>query len=285
MNREDHEDTGRFTLRDDGGYKDIKDTPDEPPAADSRTPPIDRLNSRITRVMLIVLCLMGVSLTVMYLDLRRRMDFTQNDGSAGIERLTETLGTIADKQTALETRMTAQTQALETATTGMQARLKTTVDDVQRTMSRKPDQAALEKQDKAIRQLETQLAILRNEMKTLNAVVTKFDDELSGQLQQIAGAIKKNQDTFAALEKKTQSISAGQVDKQALDLAIRLERMSVQEMMKEQARSLENKISALEKQVASLKNAPRPSATYSPPKPAAVPSSGMTGAVTEQPLN
>lgn len=313
MHKDHHgdENTGRFTIRADSDDNDGGDMPELPPAVAADEPhslPMDRLNARITRVLLAMLVLMGVVLAVMYLDLRKRMNSTQTTGSAGIERLTETLGALADKQIALETGMAAQTQSLETATAGMQVKLKTTVDEVQRAMVRKPDQAALEKLDKAVRQMESQLAGLRKEVSALNTdlsdlstAVTKFDEEMSDQIRQIVGGIKKNQEafsknqeTFAALEKKTQSISVGQVDKAALDLAIRLERMSVQEMMKTQAQTLTKKLSALEsaqavlkKQVESMERAAvsAPPAAYSPPKPVTVPSSGMTGGVTEQSLN
>ncbi|MDL2268897.1 hypothetical protein LJC71_03875 [Desulfosarcina sp. OttesenSCG-928-A07] len=288
MNNDDIPDTGRFTL-----HPEEENVPEPaPPAIDPQTQGLKRLNSRITRVMLLLPCLFAAILAVAYLDLKKRMESGHSSGTFNIQRLSDDLAAMVERQTALDTQLAEQSKAWETASANMQTRMKTAVDDVRRITAKKTDQAAL---DAAVKQMEAQLTELRKEMEDLDVVVTQFDKNLSAQLLQIVDGITKNRETIVSLQKQTQTLAAGQINKEALDLAIRLERINVQELIKAQTQNLSKKLSALESAHATLKqqvsargttSVPTPVRTiYTPPKPVTPPTSEKSGSITEMQLN
>ncbi|BBO88265.1 hypothetical protein [Desulfosarcina ovata] len=288
MNETD--DSARFTIRDD------ETVPDTPYMADAENLRIDKLSIRITLVAILIPCLLVVVLAVAYLDIRNRVISTQTSGSMGVQNLAKDLdsrfSSLSLKQATIEENLAEQAKAMETATAGIQVNMKKRVDELQRIVEKKTDQAAL---DALNEKTQATLADLQKAMSELNAGFDKFDEELASQILRIADGMKKDQELLSKVQKRLQQLENEKLSKESLDLAIGLERLSLQEMVKGNIRTMDNKLAGLEKKLTALNqrldslsrsiSTAAPVRTYSPPPPETSPPSGASGPITEQTIN
>jgi len=285
MNTEN--DDARFTIRDE------ESTPDSLYVADAENLRIEKLSTRITLVAVLIPCLLVIVLAIAYLDIKNRVINTQNTGSMGVQNLSKDLesrfSSLSLKQAKIEEELSKTSQTLETATAALQVNLKKSTAEMKRMIDAKPDRSALAAVEK---KTDAGIAALRKEVSDLDAALSKFDEELSGQIQIMADGLKQDQGRMDEIESKANQLESEKISKSSMELALGLERLALQEMVKERIRELQQKLAAMDKRIKALDQrlenrlteAPAPSPeTSSAPQPAAPPS--PTEKIEEQTIN
>jgi chromosome segregation ATPase len=267
--------TSRFTMRDNEAE------PDSIYTSDAENLRIEKLSSRITVVAVLIPCLLAVILIVVYLDLKNRVANTHSTGSMGVQNLSKDLesrfSNLSLKLAKIEDQLKGQTETLEATTASLQVNLKKATTDLKRLSDGKPDKKALATLSK---NTQASIEALQKDLNDLNAAFGKFDEELASQIMLMAAGLKKDQARLAAVEKKSTQLDAEKLSKSSMDLAIGLERLALQEMVKERIRALEKKLTDLNRKIDVIdkrlktqaqKSSPVPS-TASTPKPSPPPS-------------
>jgi chromosome segregation ATPase len=268
------QDDTRFTIRDEEA------APDSLYMADAENLRIEKLSTRITLIAVLIPCLLVIVLAVAYLDIKNRVANTQNTGSMTVQNLSKDLesrfSSLSLKQAKLEEQLANNTKALETATASMQVKLKKAMGEFKHITDAKANRSALASLSK---KTDASIADLKKDIDDLNATFNKFDEELAGQIALMAESLKKDQGRLAEIEKKAQRMESQAVSKESINLAVGLERLSLQEMVKDKIREVEKKITALNKQVDALKRRVNdrsrqtaPSVAPPPSRPAPTPS-------------
>lgn len=271
---------------------------------------IEKLSTRVTLVAVIIPCLLVIVLAVAYLDIKNRVVNTQSTGSIGVQNLSKDLesrfSSLSLKQARLEEQLAANTKAVETATAALQVNLKKSVTEIRGAADDKADRSDLAALAK---KLETPLAGLQKEMNQLNETFEKFDEELAGQIVLLADGLTKDQARLEAIESSIQRLDAietsirrldaEKVNKESMDLALGLERLGLQELIKDRVRELAQKLTALADRIDTLNrrlevqekraaaSTPRPSPpdrSPSPPSPASAAPVGSPS-IQEQTIN
>ena len=245
MNHQD--DTSRFTIH--GAQAE----PDALYMADADNLRIEKLGTRVTLVAVLIPCLLVVVLAIAYLDIKNRVINTQTSGSMGVQNLSKDLesrfSNLSLKQAKMEEQLTEMSKALETATAALQINLKKATTEFKQITDDKADRSALA----AIsNKTEASVAALQKDMADLNAAFSKFDEELAAQILLMAEGLKKDQGRLADIEKKAQRLDLEKLSKESMDLALGLERLGLQEMVKDRIREVEKKIAAFSKQIDAL---------------------------------
>lgn len=291
MNNKD--DASRFTIRD-------GDTePDAMYMADAENLRIEKLSTRVTLVAVLIPCLLVVVLAIAYLDIKNRVVNTQHSGSMGVQNLSKDLesrfSNLSLKQAKMEEQLAETSKNLETATAALQVNLKKATTELKRITDDKADRSAMA----AIsNKTEASVAALQQDMADLNTEFGKFDEELAAQILLMAQGLKKDQGRLADIEKEIQRLDSEKLNRESMGLALGLERLGLQEMVKDRIREVEKKLAAVTKQIDALNQrldaqAQKPSPSSSadtapgptpmPPLPAD-PNSGSTNMV-EQTIN
>jgi chromosome segregation ATPase len=240
-------------------------------------------------VAVLIPCLLAIVLAIAYLDIKNRVINTQNNGSIGVEKLSQDLesrfSSLSLKQAKIEQALAEQSKTLETTSAALQVNLKKASTELKRLTEGKPDQAALTALSK---KMDAEITTLQKDIEDLNTAFSKFDDELAAQIQLLAEGLKKDQGRLAQLEKKALRLDSEKLSKESMDLALGLERLGLKEMVKERIRAVEKKITDLSKKIDALnqrlnaqarKASPSSQAT-APSKPSA-PSSPPSAAPTD----
>jgi hypothetical protein len=284
-------DEARFTIRDE------ENAPDSLYVADAENLRIEKLSTRITLVAVLIPCLLVIVLAIAYLDIKNRVVKTQNTGSMGVQNLSKDLesrfSTLSLKQAKIEEDLAKTSRMLETATAALQVNLKKVTTELKRTIDAKPDRSALTAVEKKVEnKTVASIAALRKEVAELDAALSKFDEELSGQIQIMAGGLKQDRDRIEEIESKTNQLETEKINKSSMELTLGLERLALQEMVKERIREIQQKLAAMDKRIEDLNQrlesrrteapAPSPKAP-AVPEPAAPPSPAEK--IEEQTIN
>jgi hypothetical protein len=289
----ENDDSGRFTIR---GEEPV---PDSIYVSEAENLRIEKLSTRVTLVAVLIPCLLVIVLAIAYLDIKNRVVNTQNTGSMGVQNLSKDLesrfSNLSLKQAKIEDQLAVQAKALETANAAMQVNLKKTTTALNQRIDDKLDHSALTALSK---KMETAIAGLQKEAADLNAAFSKFDEELAAQILVMADGLKKDQGRLAEIEKKAQRLDSEKLSRESMNLALGLERLGLQEMVKDRIREVEKKLSAIKTQITILNQrldaqagqatpaptaaaAPKPSESPAQPPPA--PSGSTT--IEEQTIN
>ena len=194
-----------------------------------------------------------IVLAVAYLDIKNRVINTQNTGSMGVQNLSKDLesrfSNLSLKQAKLDAQLAENTNVLKNATAALQVNLKKSTTELKRIADGKADRSAM----KAVTlKTEASIAALEKDMADLNTAFSKFDEELASQVQLMADGLMKDQGRLAAIEKKSRQLEAEKVSRESMNLALGLERLGLQEMVKEKIRDVEKKLAAMHKQMETL---------------------------------
>jgi chromosome segregation ATPase len=247
-------DTDRFTIRDE------EESAGSLYISDAENLRIDKLSTKITLISILIPLLLVIILAVAYLDIKNRVVSTQNTGSMGVQNLSKDLesrfSSLSLKQAKLEEQYYELTQKIETSSAAFQVNLKKATARFDQTVSEKVDRSELsalsEKQETAAAQAKKEIGKLQDQMKVLNAAFAKFDEELAAQILLMAEGFKKEQDRLSKVEGRTQKLETEKLSKEAMNLALGLERLSLQEMVKDRLREMNDKLNRLDGQVRTL---------------------------------
>ena len=282
------EDNARFTIRDE------EPAPDAMFMADAENLRIEKLSTRITLVAVLIPCLLVIILAIAYLDIKHRVINTQNTGSMGFQNLSKDLesrfSSLSLKQAKIEEQLAQTSKALETATAALQVNLKKSTAELRRLTEGKVDRAALAALTK---KSETSFSALKQDIADLNAALSKFDDELATQILLMADGLKKDQGRLAELEDRTQQLDTEKLNKASMELTLGIERLALQEMVKDKIRELEKKLVLIDKKIdvltkrmdASMQPVPRPSTAAAAPAPLPPQSPANSSTIVEQTID
>lgn len=273
----------RFTIRDEEGV-----SPDPLFVADAENLRIEKLSTRITLVAVLIPCLLAAALALAYLDIKSRVSSTQYTGSVGVQNLSKDLesrfSSLSLKQAKIEEQLTEHANALESTGKSLFT-LQKTASDFKRISEAKTDRSDWVAFTK---KTETAIDTLQREISELNAAFSKFDEELAGQITRMANGLGKDQERLAEIEAQIQRLESEKLTRSAMELALGLERLALQEMVKDRIRELEKKLDLVGKQMerfdqrlaAQSRPPATPPVTGAPPAP-----STDSPGIKEQPIN
>ena len=246
MSREN--DTARFTIQ-----EEAPDVPDSIYVADAENLRIEKLNTRVTLVAVLIPCLLVIVLAVAYLDIKNRVASTQNTGTMGVQNLSKDLesrfSSLSLKQAKLEEQLAENTKALETATAALQVKLKKTITEYKSDNQTKASQADLTALDK---KSNAALNALKKDVTDLKSSFETFDEELAGQILRMAEGLKKDQERLVAVEKKALELEKEKLTKESLNVSLGIERLAVKELVNNKIREVASKLASMDKKIDSL---------------------------------
>jgi hypothetical protein len=259
-------DTSRFTIHDEK-----EEIPDSIYAADAENLRIEKLSTRVTLVAVLIPCLLVIVLAVAYLDIKNRVVSTQNTGSIGVQNLSKDLDSrfsnLSLKQAKLEEQLAENTKTMESATAALQVKIKKSITEFKGNIESKANRSDL---TALAKKTEASMSALKGDVADLNASFAKFDEELAGQILLMAEGLKKDQERVVAVEKKTQQLDTEKLGKESMNLSLGLERLALQELVKDKIREVEKKLARMDKQIDALSQQLKvqPSKQASSPPPA-----------------
>ncbi|KJS30396.1 MAG: hypothetical protein VR64_17075 [Desulfatitalea sp. BRH_c12] len=294
MNHEEEDNISQFKLRLDKEPVDREESALPPEINELK---LEKISQRVTLISILIPVLIVIVLVITYLDIKKRVTQTEDIGAIEFRKLSSDLesrfSSLSVRQAKIEEVMEKMTEQSTQASAAIQVQLG------------KMNDALKEMRQNAVGSKEfnatkSEFNATKAELvKQINGVVDA-SNQAGEQMAAISQALKQQMDDLnrtvssagqqlSGLDRKMTEIDQKKIDKPALDLALKLENLKLENSIKAQIEALQTKIRILENQLA-RRGAERPS-TAQPTAPAAPNSSGSTTSpsgttprIVEQPI-
>jgi uncharacterized coiled-coil protein SlyX len=211
---------------------------------------LEKISQRVTLISIMIPVLIVIVLVIAYLDIKKRVVQTEDSGTFEFQKLSADLesrfSSLSVRQAKIEEALESFTAKNDHALAAIQVRmekLQDAIGEVRRgALGQKELNAVKEdlaKQVKSVSDAADQAA--RQTVATLQ--------EVKGQVVQQGETLTAAKAGIAELQKGVEDIDARKIDKQSLDLALRLETLKIETRVKTQIDALQDKLRDLERKV------------------------------------
>ena len=272
----DHED-GQFKMPLDDSVE------DSPIPAGVNELRLEKLNTRVTILSVIIPVLLGIILVFTYLDIKRRMEQTEDTGTMGVQKLSNDLESRFSSLSVRQARLDDETIRLAQNIEKSFARIEVKLKNLTEAMDEVRKSGASKKELKGeMSQFDNKVLNLATGMDEIKSQLATFSQGLKSEVAQVAQALTDSQNQLQAMEEKISVLDDSKIDKPAMELALRLESLKIEQSLKAQLATMQAGLKTLDQKMARLSqqvnNAPNPVV------PAPAGSGPASGKIQEQPL-
>ena len=214
---------------------------------------LEKLSHRVTLITILIPILIVVIIVVSYLDIKQKVVQTQTTGTIGVQNLSKNLesrfSSLSVRQAKLEDTLKKQNKALDKNWADFAVQKKKLEDEITNLSKRLADKKELSetarKFNTTLSSLQEEITAARTSMKTIEATTKKS-------LNQVTAIEEETQKKFQSLSQTTSELAENKLDRNQLDLALKIRNLKLKEQSQQRAEVLENKINLLKKKVDQL---------------------------------
>jgi len=231
---------------------------------------IEKLSQRVMLLTILIPCMIGVIIIISYLDIKGRVARTMDSGAIGVQKLSKDLeskfSSLSLEQARLKEVQAKKLPLLEKNSAFLKTRLKKVQDTVKNLESTKIERDELsrvvetmnEKYATVPETLQNDINNFRladDELRIADEELLTANDNLTVQLNQMTEAVNQMSEKLTRMQDEITSTSATKIDKNELELVLKLKEIGHRQEMLEATNALEKKIKSLQSQIDSLKKA------------------------------
>jgi hypothetical protein len=238
-----------------GNSKFKMQTDDEKPDFQSREDidnfQVEKLSKRITRISILIPCLIVVITLAVYFDLKKSISLTDSTGIMGVKALSKELeskfSSLSLRQANLEDDLKKRIEAIEKSTASIQVNLNKATTAIKYIRSART--ADNEKFESSITTLDKKLSPLPGELETMASDLKNIDNTFNNQLanlSQIIGSAKKD---LLNIRTDIDALKSVTIDKKTVDVLLKNQQEAYQLALQKITRNLEDQIESVEKKL------------------------------------
>lgn len=209
---------------------------------------LEKLNKRVTRISILILCLIVVVSIAVYFDLKKSISLTDSAGIMGVKALSKDLqskfSSLSLRQANLEDDLTKRIEAIEKSTASIQANMnKATTAINQIRSARKTDN---EKFESSITTLDKKLSPLSGDLETMASNLKNIDNTVNNQLENLSQMIGSAKKDLVNIRADIDSVKSFTIDKKTVDVLLKNQQEAYQLALQKITSNLEDKIDSVE---------------------------------------
>ena len=209
---------------------------------------VEKLSKRITRISILIPCLIVVITLAVYLDLKKNISITDSTGSMGVKALSKKLeskfSSLSLRQANLEDDLTKRLEAIEKSTASIQVNLNKATTAIKHIRSaRKTDNKNFES---SITALDKKLSPLAGELETMASDLINIDNSVNNQLTNLSQLIGSAKKELTNVKADLNSLKSVTIDKKTVDVLLKNQQEAYQLALQKITRNLEDKIESVE---------------------------------------
>jgi chromosome segregation ATPase len=212
---------------------------------------IEKLHKRITRISIIIPCLVVLIILAGYFDLKKNLSNINTEGSMGVQTLSKALesrfSSLSIKEAKIEETLDKKIEALEKATASLQATSKEADTAIRYIRSaRKKDNQSTEG---AIQQIENKLASIVKDLDKISSDLNGMDKTFSAKLAILSQSTDSSKNALQTIRSDISSLKSSKADLAALKDQQKVYQLALRQLTS----SLEDRIKSVEKMLNELK--------------------------------
>lgn len=254
---------------------------------------LEKISTRVTIISILIPVLIVIVLVISYLDIKKRVTRTEDTGSMSVQNLSKDLesrfSSLSLRQAQLEEQLTSLNEQTTQSNARIEVKLKELSDSLAAlkgtSASKKALDASIADMDKKLNNIGTGFEEVQSRVagatEQWRATVAQWESDLNA-LRTATASFEVNLD---AVNKKLGILERNVIDKPAMDLALRLETLRIEQNLKAPLELLQQHVKRLESQVKGLSARPPSSGVDSQPQSppnAKVPKSDVPAKIEEQ---
>lgn len=264
------EDSGHFKMRlNDDINNDIEET-GIPAAVDEMR--LEKINTRVTIISIMIPVLIAIVLVIAYLDIKKRVVQTEDEGSMSFQNLSADLesrfSSLSLRQASLEEKLTSLVDRNEQSLARIEVKLK----KLEETTQALPGSLAAKKDLKAaVAAVEKKMNNITDGFEESQGQLSTSVEQWRAELVQLRAALAEADLKLTNISEKVTTVEAEKMDKPAMELALSLEGLKIKQALKSSIDELSGRLNLLEKEMKSLKSQPAHPPSSPAPTPAPLP--------------
>jgi chromosome segregation ATPase len=212
---------------------------------------IEKLHKRITRISIIIPCLVVLIILAGYFDLKKNLSNVNTEGNMGVQTLSKELeskfSSLSIKEAKIEETLDKKIEALEKATASLQASSKEADTAIRYIRSaRKKDNESTES---AIQQIENKLASIVKDLDKISSDLNGMDKTFSAKLAILSQSTDSSKNALQTIRSDISSLKSSKADLAALKDQQKVYQLALRQLTS----SLEDRIKSVEKTLNELK--------------------------------
>ena len=220
---------------------------------------VEKLSKRITRISILITCLIFVIALAVYLDLKRNISRTDRTGSMGVKVLSKELeskfSSLFLAQANLEDTLTKRIEAIEKSTASIQANLNKATTAIKYIRSaRKTDN---ERFEESITTIDKKLSPLPGDLETITSDLKNIDDTVNNKLVNLSQIIGTAKNDLINIRADIDFLKSVTVDKKSVNILLKNQQEAYQLALQKITSNLEDKIEAVEKKLKEIQKVKR----------------------------
>jgi len=209
---------------------------------------VEKLSKRVTRISILIPCLIVVITLAVYFDLKKSISLTDSTGSMGVKGLSKELeskfSSLSLRQANLEDDLTKRIEAIEKSTASIQANLNKATTAIKYIRSaRKTDN---EKFESAITTIDKKLSPLPGDLETMASDLKNIDNTFNHQLANFSKTIESAKKDLTNIRADIDALKSVSIDKKTVDVLLKNQQEAYQLALQKITRNLEDKIESVE---------------------------------------
>jgi len=247
----------------------MDDNPDMHFQADNQGFKFDKLNRRITLITILIPCLIGAIIFLVYRDINMRVGQVSSSGTTKVKTLSKDLETSFSSLSALQKNLSQQLISLEKNTIAVDKNLKKASTAIRQIRTaRKVDNRKSAKSIAAINKNLATLAPVPEELKNIASDINLVDDKFSKELENLSQSLESIKNNLIKIQADLISMASAKIDQKALDTALKNQQATYQQLLRQTINDIENKIASIESKINGGKTVKAPSGKNSSTKTA-----------------
>ena len=259
---------------------------------------IEKLSQRVMLLTILIPCMIGIIVVISYLDIKDRVSRTQNTGAIGVQKLSKDLdskfSSLSLEQAKLKEVQAKKLPALEKNAAFLQTRLKKVQASIKNLEASKIERDELAK---VTNELNARFSIVAEHDHSELEAFSIADENLNAKSEALSKQVGEMAETYSRLSEKLtefqkalSDVSTTKIDKNELDLALKLKEIGFRQEILDATSTLGKKINALQNQIDHLKKTrattpaaqPKPVQTENKPEAAQPNAEQAPGSIEEQ---
>ncbi len=217
---------------------------------------LEKLSRRITLITILIPCLIGAIVFLVYRDINTRVGQVSHSGTARVQTLSKGLAAVSGTQKDLSKRLAA----LENTATTIQKNLKEAATAIKYIRSaRRADNKKISNAINSLNQSLATLTPIPQELEKLAADIKNINDQSTKEWANIAQSIENIRGNLLKIETDLIAMAAAKIDHKTLDAALKKQQKDYQKLLDQTSNAIDQRILSLERQMRGSKAVTTPS--------------------------
>jgi hypothetical protein len=266
MRNENMDDKGQFKMRLD--EEEGEETPIPTDVGDLR---IDKLNTRVTLISILIPVLIVVVLVIAYLDIKKRVIKTEDTGQLTAESLSKELESRFASLTMAQKVVEENIERLKNQSNKSVAKVQINLKKLDDQLKNASKRMASQKDIKATKnKLDQSVGNVAQSIEELRLQLDEINQTLQPRISDLEKTLSDHKTVMTRLEDQLSVLDTNKIDKAKMDVALKLEMLKIKQVYKSQLEDLQSRLKSVETKVA--QNHAQSTAKTPAPKPAVTPS-------------